>query len=161
MPKDNPLELARRVGRILKSKGLSLACAESCSGGLLSHFITNIPGSSRYFKGAIICYSLESKSKLLGINARILSQKGAVSREVALLLAQNVRKVFSSDIGLSITGVAGPSRDQNQNPVGTVFIGISVKNKTQSFNFRFKGSRLSIKKKASIEALRILIRLIQ
>jgi len=151
------LILSRKTGRLLKAKGLTLSCAESCSGGLLSHLITSVPGSSSYFKGGIICYSLESKRKILGVGSRLLSCKGAVSKEVCLLLAKNVRRIFSSDIGVSITGVAGPSRDEKNNPPGTVFIGVCLKDKCRLYEFRFRGSRMLIKKKAAIKALGLIL----
>ena len=148
--------LEKNIAQKLTKKRLTLAIAESCTGGLLSHSLTNIPGSSLYFKGSIIVYSNESKTKLLNIPPKLLKRDGAVSEATALLMAQNIRKIFHSTFGLGITGIAGPSGGTPLKPVGLTFIDISTPHKSLSLRCLFKGSRLKIKKQASTKALRLL-----
>jgi len=146
----------KQIPSLLEQKHLTLCCAESCTGGLVSHLITNTAGSSKYFKGAIVCYSVESKQNLLKISSKILNEKGVVSEEIALRLAKNVKKLFKTDIGISITGIAGPTTDNKNTPVGTVFIGINIKQKTFVYKFMFKGARQKIKKEIAEKTLELL-----
>jgi PncC family amidohydrolase len=117
--------LAERVGALLAGKGWTLAAAESCTGGLISHLITNIPGSSAYFLGGVVAYANKTKEQVLGVRRELLIAHGAVSREVALAMAQGVRRLLGADVGLAATGIAGPSGGTPQKPVGTVFIAVS------------------------------------
>ncbi len=150
----------KKLAKILFEKNLTIACAESCTGGFLSHLLTNIPGSSRYFKGSIICYSNQIKNEFLKVPKKILKEKGAVSLEVAKITAQNIKKLFKTHIGISTTGVAGPSALENK-PVGTIFIGIAFKNRTKVIHLKLKGDRIKIKEKASKKALEFLYNLIK
>ncbi len=113
------------VGRLLKERGATLALAESCTGGLLAKRLTDLPGSSAYFKEGLVTYTNESKERLLGVPHDLLLEHGAVSEPVARHMAEGVRKLASSDYGLSITGVAGPDGGTKEKPVGLVFIGLS------------------------------------
>lgn len=149
---------AEKVSPILKTKNLTLSCAESCTGGLLSHLLTGVSGSSVYFKGTVVCYSPEAKRKILKIPAKTLKTKGTVSKETSLLLARNVRKLFRTDMGVSITGIAGPKTDPRNTPLGTVFIVISTRKKTSVHKFKFKGTRNAIKRLAAEKALDLIFK---
>lgn len=113
------------VGRVLKELGLTVAVAESCTGGLLGAALTNMPGSSAYFLGGVQCYSNEVKTDIIGVNAETVRQYGAVSKEVAQELASRIREKFRADIGISITGIAGPDGGTPEKPVGTVWVGLA------------------------------------
>lgn len=132
----------------LKEKGETLALAESCSGGYASYLLTKTPGASEVFKGSVVVYSLEAKNKLFGISSSILKKTQGVSKEVVLKLATRVRKKFNTDIGASIVGFAGPSV-KIKAQVGTTFIAYSSKNKQKVKKIIIKGSRDSVRKKAS------------
>ncbi|MCX5711613.1 MAG: CinA family protein, partial [Candidatus Omnitrophica bacterium] len=127
--------------KVLLKKHFSIATAESCTGGLLGFMLTSIPGSSAYFKSGLITYSNLSKQRLLKIPAKIILKYGAVSREVAKKMAQNVRALNKTDIGVGITGIAGPSGGSGQKPLGTVYIAVQYNGKTECQRFIFKGSR--------------------
>lgn len=146
----------KRVHKKLLEKKKTIAVAESCSGGLLSYLLTDIPGSSKYFLLGVVTYSNNSKEKILNIPAQTIAKYSAVSAQVAVLMAKNVRKKVKSDFGLSITGIAGPTGATAGKPVGTVFICLSDKNKNNCRKFSFRGSRQDIRKKSAQEALRLL-----
>ena len=110
----------------LKEKGLTLGCAESCTGGLIAKRLTDIPGASTAFKGGIVSYTNEIKQDVLGVPEQLLTQLGAVSGEVAAAMAEGARRVLRCDIALSSTGVAGPDRDDRDNEVGTMFVAIAT-----------------------------------
>jgi len=134
------------VGRLLSQKKLTLALAESCTGGLVAHRITNVPGSSDYFERGVVSYSNESKVGVLGVPEGLIESVGAVSREVVEAMAEGVRRLANTDLGVGISGIAGPGGGTPLKPVGTVFIGISHKEKgTASRGFHFKGTREEIK----------------
>jgi nicotinamide-nucleotide amidase len=116
------------VGQLLLQKQLTLALAESCTGGLLSHRITRIAGSSAYFLGAAITYSNSEKIRSLGVSPETLARVGAVSQETALEMSQGIRQRTGADLGLSVTGVAGPSGGSPEKPVGTVWVSICQDN---------------------------------
>lgn len=143
---DEPLEKA--VGNLLVKKSLTLAAAESCTGGLLSHRITNVPGSSRYFLGGLTTYSNESKIKELSVREETLKKFGAVSGETAKEMAEGARHAFRADIGIGITGIAGPDGVSPEKPVGLVFGSISTKEKTELRHFMLYGEREQIKERA-------------
>src|SRR3990172_9398742 len=138
------------VGKLLSRNRLTLALAESCTGGLVAHRVTNVSGSSNYFERGIVSYSNESKVEVLGVPKELIESFGAVSKEVVEAMAEGVRKLAKADIGVSISGIAGPTGGTPTKPVGTVFIGIShEKNGTSSQRFQFKGTREEIKLIAS------------
>jgi len=145
------------VARILTKKRLTLALAESCTGGLVADSLTNIPGSSKYFTLGIIAYANETKIKLLNIPAEVLKQHGAVSKETALLLAKNVKQLGHTDIGIGITGIAGPGGASPSKPVGIVFIAVSIGHHNYFKKFNFSGNRLKIKHLAKDAALQLLL----
>ncbi|MDP2808416.1 MAG: competence/damage-inducible protein A [bacterium] len=145
--------LEEAVGLILKKKKLTLGLAESCTGGLVGDRITNVSGSSRYFKGGVVVYSNQAKQKLLGVKAQTLIKHGAVSAETVREMALGARKIFKSDIGLSISGIAGPDGGSVLKPVGLVFIGISGTKGIKVIEKRFLGPRRQIKEMAAQTAL--------
>ncbi|WP_304516531.1 competence/damage-inducible protein A [Cecembia rubra] len=126
----NQETLEEAIGRLLKLHGKNVAFAESCSGGYISHLVTTVPGSSDYFQGAIIPYHNEFKNNILGVENDVLKKFGAVSEETVIQMAENVRKLFRSDIGLSSSGIAGPSGGTDEKPVGTVWIACAMEKKT-------------------------------
>ncbi|MBM4295303.1 MAG: competence/damage-inducible protein A [Deltaproteobacteria bacterium] len=142
-PAETPLE--DLVGQLLRAKGLSLAVAESCTGGLIGHRLTNIAGSSDYFLGGVISYSNEAKMDLLRVPPETLARRGAVSAETAVAMARGVRAVFRADVGLSVTGIAGPTGGSPEKPVGTVYIGLATPQTVEWFHYLFHGGREEIK----------------
>ena len=127
--------------------------AESCTGGLIGDRVTNTDGSSKVFKGSMVVYSNKAKIDLLGVNKNTLDSFGSVSEEVAREMANNVRKTFLTDYGLSVTGVAGPGGGTENKPVGLVYIGLSDENKTEVQRFNFSSDRKKNKLKTSQVAL--------
>ncbi len=149
--------LEKQVAASLIEQKKTLAIAESCSGGLLSHRLTNISGSSNFLMATLVTYSYESKTKLLKVPADLLKKHGAVSSKVASLMAQNVRKMFKTDFGIGITGIAGPTGGTKTKPVGLVFIALSTKSTTKGLECYFKGSRLNVKQQTTTKALQLLL----
>lgn len=148
--------MEKGIAKILKGKKLTVSVAESCTGGLISNKLTNISGSSEYFIAGIVAYSNSAKIKILKIPENLLKKYGAVSKEVAKKMAENVRKLNNTDIGISATGIAGPKGGTKEKPVGLVFIGISDDKKTVVEKFNFKGKRIEIKEKTAVSALKLL-----
>lgn len=145
--------LAHELGRLLKARGLTLAVAESCTGGKLGDIITEVPGSSHYFLGGIVSYSDEAKVALLSVEKSVLHSKGAVSEEVALQMASGVRDFLRASIGVGITGIAGPSGGTTSKPVGLVYIAVSSEHSSVCTRNLFDGDRSEIKLKAAKKAL--------
>jgi len=150
-------EILNKISVILKEKNLKIATSESCTGGLISHTLTNISGSSEYFDRGIVSYSNKSKTELLGVPEELLEKFGAVSEQVAKAMAGAVRKRSNVDIGLATTGIAGPTGGTKEKPVGLVFISISSINKTIVKKFQFSGNRLENKKSTCNAALKMLL----
>ncbi len=148
--------LESTVGEILRKNNKTLSVAESCSGGMLASKITDVSGSSDYFFGGVCTYSNESKINILNVMPETIENFGAVSEETALEMAQNVRKKFGSDIGLSITGIAGPSGGSDSKPVGLVWIGYSDENRTFAGRFLFGNNRERTKIRSAYMALAVL-----
>ena len=146
----------RQIKALCRLHGKTVALAESCTGGYISHRLTNVPGSSGYFSGGAVVYSNEAKHRLLGVPEQSIAEHGAVSAVVARFMAEGVRRVFDCSVGLSVTGIAGPGGGSRKKPVGLVFIGISDINTSRVYSFRLKGSRHSIKKKTAHKALTLL-----
>jgi len=156
------LRLERKIGRLLASRGLKLAVAESCTGGLVGHRITSVAGSSGYFTGGIIAYSNELKVCCLGVKTSVLSKHGAVSREVALQMADGARKLTAADLAVAVTGIAGPGGGSPGKPVGLVYIAVAGGGgKKQVQRFMFKGSRAEIKNAGSQAALKMLVHFLE
>ncbi|MFH1338378.1 MAG: nicotinamide-nucleotide amidohydrolase family protein [Candidatus Omnitrophota bacterium] len=144
------------VSGLLIKKNKTLAVAESCTGGLLANMLTNVPGSSKYFLLGIVAYGNQAKISLLNVPGKVIKRYGAVSRQVAGLMAQNVTKSASCDYGIGITGIAGPGGGTARKPAGTVFISVAGKGKTDTKKFYFSGSRLVVKRKTVLKALSML-----
>ena len=149
-------KLEEIVGKALIKAGKTLSIAESCTGGLLADRITDVPGSSRYFQMGIITYSNSSKNKILKIPFEIIKRYGAVSKKAASLMAKNVRLLAGADIGIAITGIAGPGGATRKKSVGGVYIALSTKDKTICREFRFLGQREIVKYKATQAALNMI-----
>lgn len=149
-------KLAEAVGELLRRQSLTLAVAESCTGGFLGAAITAVPGSSNYFLGGVIAYHNRLKKKLLGVPATTLRRCGAVSAETAAAMAKGVRKVTSARVGLAVTGIAGPGGGSPQKPVGLVFIGLDSRRVRRVESFLFSGSRAEIRNQAVEKALFLL-----
>jgi nicotinamide-nucleotide amidase len=160
----------RQTHDLLIKKHKTVAVAESCTGGLASSLLTEISGSSKYFTLGIVAYSNRSKQKLLGIPPGLIAKHGAVSKEVACLMAQNIRRLGNTDFGIGITGIAGPAGCAEAHtgasfsagcgslhkPVGTVFIAVEDRTKGVCLQFRFKGTRSAIRRRSALKALKIL-----
>ena len=147
--------LARDVGALLKSKGLTISVAESCTGGKLGDQLTDVSGSSDYFMGGVISYSNRAKVELLGVNAGTLAKRGAVNDVVAKQMASGVRRSLHTDIGVSITGIAGPSGGSAEKPVGLVYIAVSSTKGTVCVKSTFKGSRSQVKAQSVSKTLKM------
>ena len=133
------------IAALFSQSGLTLALAESCTGGMLAQRITSIPGSSRYFLEGAVTYSNAAKARQLGVDATLLAEKGAVSAEVASAMAKGVRQAAGSDLGLAVTGIAGPDGGTDDKPVGTVFICLAAPDGCWTKRFQFSGSRDEIR----------------
>jgi len=156
---DEPLEVL--VGELLIQHGLQLAVAESCTGGLVSHRITNVPGSSQYYLGGVTSYANLAKVRLLGVSQETLEIHGAVSAEVVLQMARGVRSAFEADIGISTSGIAGPTGGTPDKPVGTTWIGFSSAEGEEARHFLFQGDRLAVKEQAAQAVLKLLVEHLQ
>ena len=141
------------VGEMLASRGLRIALAESCTGGLLASRLTDVAGSSRYVERAVVTYANEAKQELLGVPAEMIAQHGAVSEPVAVAMAVGIRHCARVDIGLGVTGIAGPSGGTPEKPVGTVAIALAFGDAPRSRLFRFHGEREQVKFQAAQAAL--------
>jgi CDP-diacylglycerol--glycerol-3-phosphate 3-phosphatidyltransferase len=154
---ESPVDpLARELGALLTERRLTLSVAESCTGGLLGSLVTDQPGSSAYFKGGVIAYADEVKRAQLGVPADLLTRHGAVSREVALAMADGVRTRFDTTLAASITGVAGPDAEGSK-PVGLTYIAIATPQGTSCNEYMFSGDRWANRRQAAGQALRLLI----
>ena len=145
--------LEQDVGSLLRQKGLTLGVVESATGGLISHLITNVPGSSDYYLGSVTAYSNEVKVKVLGVKEQAINKYGAVSAQVAEELAQGGRKILAADICLADTGIAGPGGDTPGKPVGLFYIGLSHQAGAYSQKHNFQGDREQNKLDAAEAAL--------
>ncbi|MBV8622808.1 MAG: CinA family protein [Herbaspirillum sp.] len=157
---DTTIDLATRVGQTLKAKGLLLATAESCTGGGISHAITEIAGSSEWFDCGFVTYSNASKNELLDISEALIAQHGAVSEEIAGAMAEGAVANSSSDVSVSTTGIAGPGGAVPGKPVGTVCFGWRVGDKTYTERLVFKGDRQQVRAQTVDHALKGLLKLL-
>jgi nicotinamide-nucleotide amidase len=153
--------LVSKVGSLLSERNLTVAVAESCTGGLLGAEFTSISGSSVYFSGGVIAYSNEIKEKILNVSKDSLVQFGAVSEQVAFELARNVRDIFKTDVGIGITGIAGPTGGTEEKPVGTVFIGLAFGDNVKVKRFVFSTEREVNRERAVGTALTMLLNELQ
>lgn len=150
-----PLEV--HAGQLLSTAGLRLAVAESCTGGLISHRITNVPGSSSYFLGGIVAYDYGAKEHLLGVRRETLDAYGAVSEQTVLEMARGVCLALGADLGLSVSGIAGPGGGTPDKPVGLTWIGVHSPWGEWARKYIWQGDRLAVKEQSSEQALKILV----
>ena len=153
-------ELLNKIYFELKRKKLTIATAESCTGGLIGHTFTNVSGSSENFERGIIAYSNKAKIELLGVSESTLEEHGAVSKEVAEAMAEGVRKRSKVDIGISTTGIAGPLGGTKEKPVGLVYIAISTEKNIVVKKFIFTGNRIQNKESTCNVALNVLLEIL-
>lgn len=151
----------RSVGSLLKQKKWMLALAESCTGGLAGHKITNIPGSSDYFLGGIIAYANATKEQLLGVDKATLERHGAVSRETAVEMVRGIRLAIGAEVGLAITGIAGPGGGEPDKPVGLTWIAALTPEQELVEKYIWQGSRLENKEWSAEAALALLLAVLE
>jgi len=149
--------ILKNVSDQLRKNNLTVATAESCTGGLLAHLLTNISGSSEYFDRGVVTYSNKSKVELLGISQETIEEYGAVSKQTARAMAIGIKEQANVDIGISTTGIAGPTGGTKEKPVGLVYIGIATSRKTEVKRFLFSKDRLQNKEKTCYKALEFLL----
>ena len=149
------------IGRLLRQRGLKLGLAESCTGGLVGHRITDIPGSSEYFMGGVVSYSYEAKVSVLGVSWGTLNSFGAVSRETVLEMARGAIKLLDVDIAVSVSGIAGPGGGTLDKPVGTTWIGLAATDGEWAREFHFNGDREQNKASSADAALQMLLDYLQ
>ena len=152
----NESALEHQIGTLLRKNRKTISVAESCTGGLISHRITNVPGSSDYYERGVVCYSNQSKIDVLHVSLETLRKFGAVSKETATEMARGIKQTSGADLGLAVTGIAGPSGGTPKKPVGTVFICLISNEEVTCKEYGFKGSREEIKLETSETALRII-----
>lgn len=146
-------DLEKKLHDYLQTGNMKLATAESCTGGLVSHRITNLPGSSAYFPGGVVAYSYEAKASLLGVSWETLNLHGAVSRETVLEMARGVRRLFGAEIAVSISGIAGPGGGTQEKLVGTTWLGLSTASGEWARHYLWNGDREQNKHDSSDAAL--------
>ena len=151
---NTPLEI--QVGELLRQHGLRLAVAESCTGGLIGHRLTNVAGSSTYYMGSVTAYAYEAKVRLLNVRWETLEKHGAVSGETVIEMARGVRHALAADVGLSVSGIAGPGGGTPEKPVGTVWIGLSSPEDEFAELFVWEGDRIQNKEHSAEAALQLL-----
>jgi len=162
---DTPLEF--QIGPLLRTSALKLVVAESCTGGLIGHRITNVPGSSDYYLGSITAYAYETKEHLLGVHQDTLVAYGAVSAQTALEMARGARQALGADfgvdhmIGLSVTGIAGPGGGTPTKPVGLVWFGLSTPSGEWTWSHVWRGNRVQNKEYSAEQALKIILAYLQ
>ena len=149
--------LAAELAEAVRPAGLTVAVAESSTGGLIGSMITDQPGSSAYFAGGVIAYSNEVKEKQLGVSADLIQRVGAVSREVAEAMAEGARERLGTSLAVAVTGIAGPGVDGSTKPVGLTYIAVASEGRVLAHEYNFKGDRVSNRRQAAAEALRLLI----
>jgi PncC family amidohydrolase len=144
------------VGELLRQQRLTLAIAESCTGGLIGHRLSNVPGSSEYFLGDVVAYSYEAKERLLGVPHDVIVHEGAVSEAVALAMARGVRRLLNTDLALGVTGIAGPSGGTPTKPVGLVYIALVTPQGERVVRHVWPGDRLANKQQSAEAAMALL-----
>lgn len=149
-------KLVLEIGEILVSKGWTMSTAESCTGGLVAATLTDVSGSSRWFSGAIVAYSNEIKMKLLGVKEQTLIDNGAVSEQTVLEMADGVAEKIGTNVGISLSGIAGPTGGTPDKPVGTVWMGWHIGDETFAEKFQFDGDRAAVKKQSLQSVLKTL-----
>lgn len=141
---------------LLKARGLTLASAESCTGGLIAKLITDLPGASAVFRGGVVSYATEVKADVLGVPKGILDEHGAVSEPTARAMAEGARRIMKADIAVSTTGVAGPDKDDRGNEVGTVYIALAAEGETLCSRFSCGSTREEVRQNAANTAFEMI-----
>lgn len=159
VPSPDALEVI--VGDLLRQRGLTLAVAESCTGGLIGHRITNVPGSSDYYQGSVTAYASAVKARLLHVRGDALDRHGAVSEQVAREMARGVRPALDADIGVAVTGIAGPSGGTPEKPVGLVYIALTAPDGEWVERHVWDGDRWENKARSAEAALDLLLRYLE
>lgn len=152
-----PRQLEKQIQEICRTRGLKVSTAESCTGGLISHRITDVPGSSDYFMGGIVAYSYEAKASLLGVSWDTLNTKGAVSEETVLEMARGACRVLQTDIAVSVSGIAGPGGGTPEKPVGATWIGLVTPEGEWARHFLWDGDRAQNKVYSCEAALQFIL----
>ncbi len=155
------LKLAEQVGHYLREQHMTIAAAESCTGGLLMSYLTDVSGSSAYVMGGIVSYSNAAKHQLLGVQEATLIQYGAVSEQTAHEMATGIRRVLQTDIGVSITGIAGPGGGTPEKPVGLVYIGLATADDVRVERYQWSSDRTGNKLASVVAALHLVLSLAQ
>jgi len=153
---ENKDKLEIMVGELLKSKGKTIATAESCTGGYIAHLLTSVPGSSVYYEGSFITYSYDLKTEMLGVDKAVILEKGAVSEEVVLQMATGVQKKMNVDYAIAVSGIAGPDGGTEDKPVGTVWMAIATPEGVKAQKFLFGRLRMNNIRMTAITALNCL-----
>ena len=156
----NLQQLLKRAGNILAKKRMTLAVAESCTGGMIGAAISGVPGSSRYFLGGVIAYDNRIKRSVLKVPQAILDRHGAVSGQTVVSMACGVKRLFKTDCAIAVSGIAGPDGGTKEKPVGLVYIAAVVGNISKKYEYRFSGTRSGIRRQTVEESLRRFIRLL-
>ena len=151
------MRLEERLAAALSDRNLTLATAESCTGGGLSHLLTDIPGASAFFIGGVIAYHNDVKLQLLDVPRETLTHHGAVSSQTAIAMAEGGRSRFKTDFCVSITGIAGPSGGSAEKPVGLIYIAVAGRQQTRVEEHRFPGDRSQVREGAITTALRMIL----
>ena len=151
------MPIAETVGQLLTQHRLTLAVAESCTGGLIGHWLTNIPGSSAYFIGGVVAYAYDAKERLLGVSHNTLYDYGAVSEPTAREMARGARRVLGTDIGISVTGIAGPGGGLPDKPVGLTWVALSAREFERAEHYVWDGGRLDNKDRSAEAALQLVL----
>lgn len=157
---DEPL-IEAMLGGLIAERGLTLAVAESCSGGLIAHRLTNVPGASAFFLGGVVAYSNAVKVSMLGVGEEILETFGAVSEATAQAMAEGARQTFGADLSVSCTGIAGPSGGTPEKPVGLVYLATCLGREVQIYRRQFFGTREEIKQQTADAAFNALWELLR
>lgn len=151
----------QRIGALLRERGRTLGVAESCTGGLIAHRLTNVAGSSEYFLGGIVAYANAIKVRLLNVSPQTLEKYGAVSRQTVMEMAQGARRALGADLALSVSGIAGPGGGSADKPVGTVWVGLATPEGVWARRFHFDGDREQNKAAFAEAALTMLLTYLQ
>jgi nicotinamide-nucleotide amidase len=154
---DPLVDLAARLRASCAARGLTVATAESCTGGLVAHLVTEVPGSSAYLRGGIVAYADDVKRSQLGVPAEVLAAHGAVSAQVAIAMADGARERFGADLGVGITGVAGPDGGSEAKPVGLAYVAVTGLGDTDVRRFLWSGNRTENKRASAEAALEMLL----
>ena len=150
-------DLESIIGELLSEKNLTIATAESCTGGLIANRLTNVSGSSRYFERGVISYSNESKIELLNVPIKVIETSGAVSEPTARAMAIGIKELSKTDLGLGVTGIAGPTGGSADKPVGLVYIGFATDDGVEVQKFNFSGNRIEIKQQTADASLDMIL----